>query len=112
MQHVNNVTSLQWCLDIAEAHWMSKASEAIRKKYAWVVLNHFISYKAPAFEGDELEIETWIVSHEGVKSQRNYKIIRIKDARTIVEASTTWCLLDGKTHKPLKIPQEIRTLFS
>ncbi len=111
MNHVNNIAYLQWCIDIAEVHWLSKTSEAQRKKYLWVVLNHFISYKAPAFEGDELEIVTWIDKNEGVKSERHYKISRLKDNKTIVEAQTLWCLLDGKTMRPMVIPEEISMIF-
>lgn len=111
MQHVNNVTYLQWCVDAAAAHWVSKTSESIREKYVWVVLNHTISYRSPAFKGDQLEIKTWVEKLEGVKSERRYEILRKKDSKTIVEAKSVWCLLDGKTHRPLKINDEISTLF-
>ncbi|MCW9037937.1 thioesterase family protein [Altibacter sp.] len=112
MGHVNNVTYLQWCLDAAEAHWTSKTSEAMRNQYVWVVLNHFISYKAPSFEGEELEINTWVETNDGAKSERHYRIVRPKDKTTIVEAKTLWCLLEGKTHRPIKIPEQIITLFT
>ena len=111
MKHVNNVTYLQWCLDAASAHWISKTTETFRKKYVWVVLNHFISYQAPSHEGEELEIQTWVENNQGVKSERHYIITRVKDNKTIVEAKTIWCLLNGKTHRPTKITDEISTLF-
>ncbi len=99
------------CLDAAEAHWISKTSEIQRKENVWVVLNHFISYKAPSFLGEELETQTWIESYEGVKSERHYKIIRLVDVKTIVEAKTLWCFLDAKTFRPTKITEEITNLF-
>jgi acyl-CoA thioester hydrolase len=111
LNHVNNVTYLQWCLDAAEAHWISKTSEKQREQFVWVVLNHFISYKNPSFLGEELETQTWIESDEGVKSECHYRIIRPKDGKTIVEAKTLWCFLDGKTFRPTKIPEEIAGLF-
>jgi len=111
LNHVNNVTYLQWCLEAAEEHWISKTEPPMRQEYVWVVLNHFISYKAPAFEGEEIEIQTWIEDYKGVKSERHYKIIRISDKKTLVEATTLWCLLNGKTHRPTKITEEISTLF-
>ncbi|MAP55832.1 thioesterase family protein [Altibacter sp.] len=112
MEHVNNVIYLQWCLEAAEAHWTSKTSEALRKKYVWVVLHHFIEYKAPSFKGEELEVRTWVENYDGVKSERQYKIVRRSDQQTIVTAKTLWCLLDGKTHRPTKITEEISTLFA
>lgn len=111
MNHVNNVTYLQWCLDAAEKHWIHRSSEALRSQFVWVVLNHFIEYKNPAFEGEELELTTWVTSAEGVKSERCYKMMRPKDEKTIIEGKTLWCLLDATTHRPTKITEEIRTLF-
>lgn len=109
--HVNNVTYLQWCLEAAEAHWKAKTDENVRNQYVWVVLNHNISYKNPSFLDEELEIQTWIDSHRGVRSVRHYQIIRLSDGKTVVEAKTQWCLLDGITRKPIKIPQAIADLF-
>lgn len=109
--HVNNVTYLQWCLEAAEGHWMQKTDTDIREKYVWVVLNHFISYKHPSFEGEELETHTWIDNYDGVKSERKYKIVRPKDGKTIIEANTLWCFLDAKSHRPTKITDEIAGLF-
>lgn len=111
LNHVNNVTYLQWCLDAAEAHWISKTSEKQREQYVWVVLNHSISYKNPSFLGEELETQTWIDSYDGVKSERHYKIIRPLDGKTIVEATTLWCFLDAKNFRPTKITEEISNLF-
>jgi len=111
LNHVNNVTYLQWCLDAAEAHWISKTSEEQRKENVWVVLNHFISYKNPSFLGEELETQTWIDNYDGVKSERRYKIIRPADGKTIIEANTLWCFLDAKTFRPTKITEEIGSLF-
>lgn len=111
LNHVNNVTYLQWCLDAAEAHWISKTTENQRNQYIWVVLNHFISYKNPSFLGEELETHTWIESYDGVKSERHYKIMRPADGKIIVEAQTLWCFLDAKTFRPTKITEEIYNLF-
>jgi len=109
--HVNNLAYMEWCLDIAETHWNLKATDEFQKKYVWYVIHHAIDYKASAFEGEELEISTWIHKNEGVKSERRYKIRRIKDNKTLVEAKTVWCLLNGKTLRPTKITEEISTLF-
>lgn len=111
LDHVNNLVYLQWCLDAAEKHWLKNTTEEIRKKYVWVVMNHQIEYRNPAFEGDRLKIETWITSHKGVRSERAYRITRISDDKIIVEAKTLWCFLDEKTRKPILIPDEIAALF-
>ena len=110
--HVNNLVYLEWCLASAEAHWVQNTPTAIQKKYIWYVLHHSISYKKAAFEGDLLEVQTWVNTCEGVRSERCYTIIRPKDNALLVEARTLWCLLDAQTQKPVLIPEEIRTLFA
>lgn len=110
--HVNNLVYLQWCLDVAQGHWDKYASEEIRKNYVWYVLNHNINYRASAFKGETLEVQTWVESIEGVKSTRNYKIVRPSDNKVLVEASTLWCLLDAKTVRATQVPDEIRNLFA
>jgi acyl-CoA thioester hydrolase len=109
--HVNNLTYLQWCVDAAQDHWERNASEALRKKYVWFVLRHEIDYKNPSFEGEALQIDTWVATAEGVRSKRCYRIFRITDKKLLVEASTDWCLLAADTLKPTNITEEIRTLF-
>ncbi len=109
--HVNNLKYLEWCLKAAEAHWERNAPPEIQQRYVWYVLHHSVDYKASAFEGEELEAQTWVFSTEGVKSERHYRIFRKKDSKTLVEAKTIWCLLDAKSQRPTKITDEIRNLF-
>lgn len=109
--HVNNLKYLRWCLEAAEAHWERNAPPEIRERYVWYVLHHSVDYKAAAFEGEQLEAQTWVFSAEGVKSERHYRIFRTKDNKTLVEAKTIWCLLDAKSQRPAKITDEIRNLF-
>jgi len=109
--HVNNLTYLQWCLDAAEKHWNDVAPKNFQENYIWYVINHNINYKAASFEREKLELTTWIAKNEGVKSDRHYKIIRLSDQKIIIEATTTWCLVNEKTLRPTKITEEISTLF-
>lgn len=109
--HVNNLIYLQWCIDVAEKHWMDTAPAAITKTHYWVVLNHYIAYHNPSFEGEKLKVETWVTSAAGVKSERNYTITRVVDGETLVTANTTWCFVDLERQKPARITEEIRTLF-
>ncbi|MAZ73208.1 MAG: thioesterase [Flavobacteriaceae bacterium] len=109
--HVNNITYLQWCIDVAEKHWFAKAPEKFQKTHFWVVLEHTISYKNPSYEGEQLLVETWVTKAEGVKSERHYKITRIADEKVLVNAKTTWCFVELESQRPARITEEIRTLF-
>lgn len=109
--HVNNLVYLQWCLDVAQAHWDQTAPNEITKNYLWYVLNHNINYKASALLNETLKVETWVDTAEGVKCVRKYQISRPRDQKILVEASTLWCLLDAKTVKTTQITDDIRNLF-
>ncbi|WP_432412453.1 acyl-CoA thioesterase [Rasiella sp. SM2506] len=109
--HVNNITYLKWCIDVAEKHWLSTAPKQFQESHFWVVLEHTISYKNPSFEGEELRVETWVTLAEGVKSERSYKITRISDNKVLVNAKTVWCYVELESQRPARITEEIRALF-
>lgn len=111
MQHVNNVVYLQWVQDAALAHWNAKAGTAIREKYKWVVLRHEIDYKSPGYLHDALVLKTWVYDYNGVRSTRLVQIIRQKDNKLLAQASTSWCLLQAASGKPVRIGEDIMDLF-
>lgn len=107
LDHVNNVKYVQWIQDVAQKHWNSKTSEAIRVQVGWVVLDHFIEYKRPSHRGEELILKTWIQSYGNIKCERCTEIIRKTDNKLVVKAKTTWCLINLATQKPTRITPEI-----
>lgn len=109
--HVNNVVYLQWVQDMAEKHWQTKAPKGIQKSVYWVVLNHNISYKNPAYLDDCLILKTWVDNFEGIKSKRHTEIIRKSDDQLIVKAETIWCLMDSEKQRPKRITPEIEVIF-
>ena len=110
MGHVNNVVYLRYVQEVAEAHWKSIASPALQESVKWVVLRHEIDYKSPAFEGEELVGKTWIERGSGPKMPR-FVTIKNKDGKTLIEAKTKWCAVDGCSLRPKRIDEEIYTLF-
>ncbi len=111
LKHVNNVVYLQWVQDVAEQHWIASTDAALREKLVWVVVNHFIEYKAPAFEKDVLILKTWIEKYSGVTSERHTEIIRKEDDKVLVKAKTLWCLLDKDSGKPMRITDALKAKF-
>ena len=109
--HVNNVMYLQWVQDISQRHWEHQVSPELRKDIFWVVLSHLIEYKRPAFEGDILELKTWVERMEGVKSLRRVEIRRKGEEKLLVKSETVWCLMDAKTNRPKRISPELTDLF-
>jgi len=109
LDHVNNVYYLQWVQNAAQKHWDILSTPDLNSKYVWIVLRHEIDYLRAAKLDDEIIISTWVEDIYGVKSER---IVEIKkEAKLIARAKTTWCLLDKKSMKPVRIPSEIIKIF-
>lgn len=111
LQHVNNVRYLEWIQDISREHWELKAPESIKNEVVWVVLSHHITYKKAAFLGENLQIKTHVAENSGVTSKRIVEISH-EQRGLLVKSETDWCLLNAKTQKPIRIPDQVKQLFT
>ncbi len=111
LNHVNNVRYVQWVQDVAEEHWMSKASSQILEDYFWVMVSHHIQYKGQAFLHDELLLKTFVTKSEGVTSTRVVEIYNHKSGKLLTTSETIWCFMTNKSNRPMRIPQEIVEIF-
>ncbi len=109
LNHVNNVTYLQWVQNVAQKHWSTLGNPEIDDKYVWVVIRHEIDYFFPAVLNDVITVITYIGDSYGVKSERFVEIK--KEDRLLAKAKTIWCLLDKKSMKPIKVPSEIMNIL-
>lgn len=110
--HVNNVVYVQWMQDIAIEHYSSIGGiEAQGTDVTWVARRHSIEYFLPAFEGEEIEIRTWIENMRKVRSLRMYEFVRKSDEKVLVKGETDWVFMDVKTGRPKPIPLEVEKIF-
>lgn len=109
LNHVNNIHYLSWVQLAANKHWAFLSNSAINQKYVWVVLRHEIDYFLPAFLDEIITIKTWVGTSSGVKSERFVEIRRNDELLT--KAKTIWCLLDKKTMKAVRIPNDIQKIL-
>ena len=107
--HVNNVAYVRWIQEAAVAHWFSATDETMREKFIWIVTRHEINYKKPAFENEEITVETWVGEPTRVSWERFTEIRRGEDL--LVEARSVWCLIDRETLKPTRITSELKMIF-
>ncbi len=107
LDHVNNVRYVQWMEDIAKSHWEKKAPIEVKEKYLWMVVRHEIDYKGQAFLGDELLVQTYVGKHTNVTSQRHVVIRNKTTNKVLINALSTWCLLDAQSRRPAKIEVEM-----
>jgi len=112
LHHVNNVIYIQWVNTIAKAHWMKVATQNLLDNYFWVLVNHQIKYRHPAFVNDNVLLSTFVESSNGITSTRIVKIFNNDTQKLLAISQTTWCLMSFLTRKPTRITPEIKSLFS
>ena len=111
--HANNVAYVRWMQDIAVEHYASIGGiEAQGPDVTWWVREHRIEYLLPAFEGEEIEIRTWVENVRRVRSLRKYEFVRKSDGRLLVKGETDWVFVDAKSGRPVAIPEEVAKVFS
>ncbi|MGV3484117.1 MAG: acyl-CoA thioesterase [Planctomycetaceae bacterium] len=109
-QHVHNLRYLQWTLWAAHAHSAADgwdAAEALDRGIGWVVRSHDITYRAAAFAGDQILIQTWISDLSDMTLHRKYVILRPADQTVLARACTRWAFVDLTQRRAIKIPCEV-----
>ncbi|SKB67816.1 acyl-CoA thioester hydrolase [Salegentibacter holothuriorum] len=109
--HVNNVQYVQWVQDVAKAHWEARASQEQNLQFFWIVVKHEISYKQQAFLGDKILLQTYVGETSNVKSVRHVIIKNAESEKVLVEAKTTWALMDQEKKKPARISEDLKRVF-
>ncbi len=111
LQHVNNVRYIEWIQEISKEHWEKRVSERIKNEVVWVVVSHYVQYRGQARLGDTIKIRTFIAETRGAISVRAVEMRHGDTDSLLVESKTEWCLLSATQLKPMRISEEIRSLF-
>ncbi len=112
--HVNNVMYVQWMQDIAVRHYDFIGGTAPMQAVGatWVVREHKIEYLLPAFAGEQIEAQTWVVNIRRVRSLRRYRFVRKPDGQLLVRGETDWVFVNVKTGQLGRIPKEVAQVFT
>ncbi len=108
--HANNAVYVSWLERCAWRHSQSLGldlAEYRRLDRAMAVLRHEIDYLASAYEGDQLQMATWIVeSDQRLKMTRHFQLKRPADDLTLLRAQTTFVCIELSSGKPKRMPAE------
>lgn len=108
--HANNAVYVSWLERCAWRHSQSLGldlSEYRRLDRAMAVLRHEIDYLASAYEGQELQVATWIIESDNrLKMKRHFQLKRPEDACTLLRAQTTFVCIELSSGKPKRMPLE------
>jgi acyl-CoA thioester hydrolase len=101
--HVNNIVYLGWAQDLATRHWALRFRSEESEPYGWIVLRHEIDYRRPLLPGEVGHGQTWVGAAKGPRFLR-YVRIDGPDGQPCAQVISTWCLIDSKTRRPLRVP--------
>ena len=108
--HANNAVYVTWLERCAWRHSQSLGldlAEYRRLDRAMAVVRHEVDYLAAAYEGNELQLATWIVeSDQRLKMTRHFQLVRPADALTLLRAQTTFVCIELSSGKPKRMPVE------
>lgn len=112
--HANNVSFVQWMQEIAVEHYASIGGIHPMQLIgaSWVVREHKVEYLLPAFEGEGIQIRTWVENVRRVRSLRKYEFVRKTDGKILVRGETDWVFVDVKTGMPRAIPDDVYKVFT
>jgi len=113
LDHAGNYHYVRWMQHAAIAH--STANGWPPQRYnelgsGWVVRSHKITYLKPAFEGDCVDIKTWVADMKSVTSLRRYEIFNAS-GELLANAETDWAFVNYAKQKPVRIPLEVSSCF-
>ncbi|WP_265569812.1 acyl-CoA thioesterase [Sphingomicrobium nitratireducens] len=105
--HVNNAVWVQWIQDVAVAHWSSVAEPSHQDDYVWVVVRHEIDYLRAVHEGETVTARTWVgEAPRGARFARHMEFLG-EDGKPRVRALTQWAIIDRKSGRPIRVPEEV-----
>lgn len=108
--HANNAVYVTWLERCAWRHSQRLGldlAEYRRLDRAMAVVRHEIDYLAAAYEGDELQLATWIIdSDQRLRMTRRFQLKRPSDDVTLLRAQTTFACIELSSGKPKRMPAE------
>ncbi|MGC1270607.1 MAG: thioesterase family protein [Croceibacterium sp.] len=109
--HVNNAVWVQWMEALSTAHWEADAPAEHVAAYAWVVTRHEIDYRGNIGLGESVTGTTEIrEGPSGARFDRHFTFTN-SAGKVLVNARTTWAMIDRKTQRLMRVPAEVSEPF-
>lgn len=108
--HANNAVYVSWLERCAWRHSQRLGLDLTVYRNldrAMAVVRHEVDYLAAAYEGDELQLATWIVDwDQRLRMNRRFQLRRASDGVTLLRAQTTFVCIELSSGKPKRMPAE------
>ncbi|SFC17868.1 acyl-CoA thioester hydrolase [Marinospirillum celere] len=113
--HVNNAEYLRFIEKVSWQHSQQlglSLDDYRALDRAMVVVRHELDYQAPAYEGDELEMATWIVDCDQRNSLvRRFQLQRCSDKKTLFRGKTYFACVALSSHRPRRLPEKFLQVY-
>jgi acyl-CoA thioester hydrolase len=108
--HANNAVYVSWLERCAWRHSQRLGLDLTVYRNldrAMAVVRHEVDYLAAGYEGDELQLATWIVDwDQRLRMTRRFQLRRASDGVTLLRAQTTFVCIELSSGKPKRMPAE------
>ncbi|MEY1661453.1 acyl-CoA thioesterase [Isoalcanivorax beigongshangi] len=108
--HANNAAYIRWLEQVAWSHTeaLGLGLDVYRQlNRCFVARRTEVEYLAPAFEGERLQLGTWIVENDRrISMVRQYQVVREQDGVTLLRGNTRWVCVAMDSGKPRRMPHE------
>lgn len=109
MGHVNNASYLKWVQAAVIDHWRAFAPSEAVAQHLWVALKHEITYRRPAFLGDDVVATVLLEKVHGARAF--YETVVSRGGEVLAEIKSNWCCVDATTLRPARIAQDVIERF-
>src|SRR5436853_47824 len=91
--HASNLSFLRWVLEAAIAHTTALGLGPLdyrRRGQSFVVRRHSIDYLRPVYAGDEIQIDTRVISMRTASSERETVLFHAGSGARVAHALSLW----------------------
>jgi acyl-CoA thioester hydrolase len=113
--HASNLSFLRWVIEAAVAHSLALGlgpEEYRRRGQSFVVRRHTIDYLRSVYAGDEILVETRVVSMRTASSERETLVLDAKSGARVAHARSLWAFVDLAAGRPARIPADVSARFA
>lgn len=112
--HVNNIRYIRWCEELAWQHSEElglSVTDYQRIDRAMAVYHAEFDYHAPAFEGQTLQVSTWLSFAKGTRMTRRFEIVLAESKDVLMSGLWQLSCIEISSGKPKRFPEEFVDIY-
>jgi acyl-CoA thioester hydrolase len=115
LNHTNNAVYVQWCERVAWAHSQALGlalADYQRLDRAMAIREGHYDYLLPSFEGEALQLGTWLTAGDGkLAMERRFQLRRASDGQTLMRGRWALVCIEISSGRPRRMPPEFVSAY-